>query len=231
MDTSSLQIRCEYFNPVNYNDFKALMQLCFADMGGEFACEEEMHLLSDLYPRGQIVAYHNGHMIGAVISRIVPLESYNKAHRQAEILDLNTYVADAAIGNALYGLDIFVHPDYRTIKLGHALYGKLIDEFTADNFTDFLGASRVSNYSRYASEMPLEEYVEKVKNREIKDGALSFHFYNGMKVFDVMYDFNEGDTVSMGCGVAMGCTNPHYDPTLPTYTERQQQLAKFLVHE
>lgn len=228
--TPTSNITFSYYQPSEYSKFRSLMQLCFSDMGGEYASEEEMTLLSDLYPRGQIMAYDNDVLIGAVISRIVPYESFNKAHTQAEILDLSRYINDAIIGNALYGLDIFVHPDYRTIKLGNTLYSKLITEFTSDNFTDFLGASRVSGYGKYKSEMSLETYVEKVRLREIKDGALSFHFYNGMVVFDVMYDFNIGDTASSGCGVAMGYTNLNYNPLQPVFSERQKQLTSLLVH-
>lgn len=231
--TNSLHqnIQFVYYTPAMYSAFQNLMKICFHDMGGEYASEEEMQLLHDLYPKGQIMAYDGTALIGAVISRIVPYESYNKAHTQAQILDLTTYVADAAVGNALYGLDIFVHPDYRAFKLGNTLYGKLLDEFSADNFTDFLGASLVSNYGKYAPQMSLEEYVENVKNRTIKDGALSFHLYNGMVIFDVMHDFNPSDLASLGCGVAMGHKNPNYNPNLPIYTERAMRLKKFLVHE
>jgi GNAT superfamily N-acetyltransferase len=229
MITTTSDIQFYYYKPSMYPAFKALMQHCFADMGGEFACEKEMTLLSNLYSRGQIVAFVEGKMVGGVISRIVPFESYNRAHTQAQILDLSTYVSDAEEGNALYGLDIFVHADYRRLKLGNALYIKLIEQYESDNFTDFLGASRVSNYANYAKRMSLRTYIEQVKNGEIKDGALSFHLHNGMEIFDVMYDFNEGDTMSSGCGVAMGVANAKYNPNLPTYKERKIRSKKFMA--
>lgn len=225
MATPLPSIHFTYYQHNQYDLFKALMQMCFADMGGECAPKREMQLLSSLYPQGQIMAWDGQTLAGAVISRIVPYEDFNKAHTQAAILDLDRYESDAAVGNALYGLDIFVHPDYRSAKLGHIMYGKLMEAFRAANFTDFLGASRVSNYAQYASEMTLEQYVAKVINKEIKDGALSFHLYNGMTIFDVMYDFNKGDTVSAGCGVAMGYANPHYNPALPVCPQRMPHLT------
>ncbi len=204
-----------------YSAFGNLMQTCFSDMGGEHASEEEMATLSYLFPGGQIVAMDGELMVGAVISRVVPYALYAKAHTQAQILDLASYVPDAMKGNALYGLDIFVHSAYRHLKVGHHLYNLLLEEFGRHNFTDFLGASRVSCYREYATRMGLEEYVRKVETREIKDKALSFHLFNGMKVLDVMHDFNPGDEASAGCGVAMGWSNPFYDPSLPIYPERK----------
>lgn len=215
------QLTYSYYNREMYGAFSSLMQNCFSDMGGEHASEEEMNTLSSLFSAGQIVAMHGGLMVGAVISRVVPYGPYAKAHTQAQILDLTSYVSDAREGNALYGLDIFVHPTYRHLKVGHHLYNLLIEEFTTHNFTHFLGASRVPCYHEYAATMSLGEYVEKVELHKIKDKALSFHLFNGMKVLDVMHDFNPGDEASVGCGVAMGWPNPFYDPSFPVYPERK----------
>jgi hypothetical protein len=219
MTITSNSIQFANYQHYQYNKFSALMQLCFTGMGGESASEEEMYLLSRLYPAGQILAWDGDILAGAVISRIVPYNDFNKAHKQAEILDLTRYEADAAVGNALYGMDIFVHPDYRG-ALGRRLYQQLMQAFTESNFTDFLGASLVSGYNQYAQDMSLATYVEKVIAREIKDGALSFHLNNGMTIFEVMHDFNPEDTASMGCGVAMGYANPNYNPALPICPER-----------
>lgn len=215
------QLTYGYYNGEMYSAFSSLMQNCFSDMGGEHASEEEMTTLTSLFYCGQLVAMHGGLMVGAVISRVVPYGLYAKAHTQAQILDLTSYVSDAREGNALYGLDIFVHPAYRHLKVGHHLYNLLIEEFARHNFTHFLGASRVPCYHEYAAAMSLEEYVRKVELLEIKDKALSFHLFNGMNVLDVMHDFNPGDKASVGCGVAMGWPNPSYDPSLPVYPERK----------
>jgi GNAT superfamily N-acetyltransferase len=223
-------IDLQYYSPRMYEAFKSLMQDCFADLGGDYATEEEMNLLSDLYPRGQIMAFDGKKLVGAVISRVVPFEKFSVAHTQEEVIDLDRYVSDAEEGNALYGLDIFVHADYRSLKLGKMLYDSLYEEFYDDNFEYFLGVSLLCGYAAHATEMSPWEYVKKVENGEIKDPALSFHLYNGMKVLDVMTDFHEGDIKSNGCGAVIGYQNPHYNEYMPTYEERAAYLSKFLVH-
>jgi hypothetical protein len=221
MSTSSTATRLATYQRDDYGQFSALMQLCYKNSGGESASEEEMNLLSSLYPAGQIVAWDGDRLVGATISRIVPYHDFNKPHRQADILDLTRYEADARIGNALYGMDIFVDPQYRGIT-GHRIYKKLMQAFTDSNFTDFVGASIVSGYNRYADNMTLETYVEKIMAKEIKDEAFSFHLsvLKSFTIFGVMHDFNPEDAASLGCGVAIGYTNPHYNPLLPVCPER-----------
>jgi hypothetical protein len=219
MTTSSTSIHLANYHPDSYSQFSSMMQLCYKDSGGESASEEEMNLLSSLYPAGQILAWDGDILAGATISRIVPYNDFNKAHRQADILDLNRYEADARIGTALYGMDIFVHPQYRG-RTGHILYKKLMQVIKDGNFPNFLGASILTDYSRYAHDMSLETYVEKVRTKEIRDGALSFHLNYGLTIFEVMYDFNPKDTASLGCGVALGYANPAYNPALPVCPER-----------
>lgn len=221
MTTSATPIRLATYQPEDYSQFSALMQLCYKNSGGESASEEEMHLLSSLYPAGQIVAWDGDTLMGATISRIVPYNDFSKPHRQADILDLTRYEADARVGNALYGMDIFIHPHYRGIT-GHRLYKRLMEVFADSNFPHFLGASIVSGYHRYADNMPLENYVEKVMDKAIKDEALSFHLsvLKKLTIFGVMHNFNPEDAASLGCGVALGYTNPQYNPSLPVCPER-----------
>lgn len=208
------------YRPELYPEFQELMQLCYADMGGEHASKEEMDLLSRLYPEGQILAMVDGKLAGAALARIVPAEKFLKPHRQSEVLDLSTYESDAMIGQAVYGMDIFVHPDYRTFKTANLLHQKTFEQVASDNFTDYLGASRVSNYAKYADTMSLEEYADQVRNRKILDRALSFHLFNKMELVDVIHHFNEGDVSSLGCGTVMRRRNTAYDPSRPVYPAR-----------
>lgn len=221
MTTVATPMRLATYQPEDYSQFSSLMQLCYKNSGGESASEEEMNLLSSLYPAGQIVAWDGDILVGATISRIVPYDDFSKPHRQADVLDLTRYQADARIGNALYGMDIFVNPQYRGIT-GHRIYKKLMQAFTDSNFTHFVGVSILSGYHRYADSLDLETYVEKVMAKAIKDEAFSFHLsvLKSVTVFGVMHDFNPQDAASVGCGVAIGYTNPHYNPALPVCPER-----------
>ncbi len=212
------------YEPKHYEAFKQLMQHCFNDMGSEFACEKEMSILNETFPEGQILAWHNDQLVGAVISRIVPYEDFNCAHTQDEILDLDRYYRDAEIGNALYGLDIFVHEEFRLLKLGAKLYAAILDACFSNNFSHFLGASRLPCFHLYSEQLSLEEYVAHVKAKLIKDGALSFHLYHQMEVIAYMDNFNALDLNSKSCGVAMARVNPFYNPALPTYSTISKKL-------
>lgn len=231
METQKTNIQLSHYRPEEYEEFKKLMQLCFDYIGGEFASEEEMTLLSNLYPEGQVVARDNGVLVGAYISRIVPYQKYCKAHTQDEILDLDTYIEDSVYGNAVYGLDIFVHPDYRRLKVGNVLYNRLFEEVSKRNFTDLLGVSLICNYGVLKNEMSLPIYINKVKCREVKDSVLSFHLSHNMKVLDAMDNYISSDELqNAGYAAVIGFENPYFNSNLPIYKERKNKNSKMLAY-
>lgn len=229
-NSTALNQNIEFVNyqAKHYEELKAVMQLSYACAGAQYPCEKEMNLLIKLYPQGQWVCLVDGKLAGCTIARIVPFEKYSKAHLLDEILDLDTYESDAENGNAVYGLDVVVHPDYRTLRLGKTLVEHQVNQAFKDNYQFFLGASRVSNFEAFSDQMNLKTYVQKVIDGELRDQALTFHLGNGMKVLDVMENFNPVDTESGACGVAMAIENPNYKQELQN--NRIIEMSDYLFH-
>lgn len=217
------------FRPYEAQDYEALknvMQECYADLGGAYAPEEEMSLLSTLYPRGQMVCLHEGTLVGAAISRLLPSSIYFKSHTQAEIINLDVYEKDTENGDTLYCMDVFVSPPYQRFKIGKQLMKLLTDVSVEDNLYSIMGNSRVSNYAPYAETMSLQEYAFKVKNRELIDSSLSFHYSNGFSYLCDNPNFCEDDIKSAGHGINLALLNPTFNPDLPVYPDRAANLAK-----
>ncbi len=224
MSTPSENLVFELYQPHHYQGLKETMQECFAELDESFADEEELDMLSALYPRGQIVCLLDGKVIGANIARVVPFEKYCKAHTQAECIDKDLFIPDFLLGDAVYGLDVFVDPQYQNLKIGKQLVEILVKHVFEDNFRCMMGISRTVNFAAHIHEMDCATYAEKVRNREIYDSALSFHIRNGMEFVNVSPNFSEDDVASAGFGIILQSPNPNFDPSKPIFPGRESRL-------
>ena len=71
-------------------------------------------------------------------------------------------------GDFLYGIDIFVDPDYREMRLGRRLYDARKELSENLNLKGIIIGGRIPGYAEYAEEMTPRQYILQVKNREIK---------------------------------------------------------------
>ncbi|TAF34945.1 MAG: hypothetical protein EAZ57_02145 [Cytophagales bacterium] len=222
---SNLEFRL--YHPMDYKVLKTVMQIAFSDMEGAFVGEEEMLILSGLYPRGQIVCLLDGKLIGATVSRVVASQRFTKPHTQADCSNMRHYLPDTIHGDALYGLDVFVLPAYQNLKIARKIVTLLKKHAYEDNFITVLGSSRVSGYAKYVNHMDCETYFNKVKSREIYDPALSFHLSCGMEYVCVNDKFSDEDVSSAGFGIILQQLNPDYKPELMIYPERRRNISRF----
>lgn len=223
------QLTFRLYAPQDYPALKHLMQCAFADIEGAYAPEEEMLLLHKLYPRAQVLCFFDDELIGANIGRIVPFDTYAAPHTQEECIDLTRFVPEAVVGDWVYGLDIFVHPQYQNLKIGKQVYDLFFRHVCADNFKGVVGICRAVNYLAHAHEMDLETYVAQVKARTLNDNVLSFHLRNGGEFVSISPNFCEDDLASGGYGVFLKFPNPDYRADLPIYPQRALALEEFLV--
>lgn len=223
------QLTFRLYEPQDYPALKHLMQLAFADIEGAYAPEEEMTMLYKLYPRALVLCFFDEELIGANLGRIVPIEPYAAPHTQEECIALERYVPEAATGEWVYGLDIFVHPQYQNLKIGKQIFEIFLHNVYADNFRGVVGISRAVNYLPHAHEMDLETYTAKVKARELNDSVLSFHLRNGAEFVSISPEFSDHDEASGGYGVFLKFDNPYFRADQPIYPGRAKALEEFLV--
>jgi GNAT superfamily N-acetyltransferase len=223
------QLTFRLYQEQDYPALKQLMQLAFADIEGAYAPEEEMTMLSRLYPRGQVLCFFDDELIGANLARIVPFETYAAPHTQEECIDLERYIPEAIVGDWIYGLDIFVHPQYQNLKIGKQVYELFYRNVCEDNFKGVVGICRAVNYLAHQHEMDLETYVAKVKARELNDNVLSFHLRNGGEFVSISPEFCDHDEASGGYGVFLKFPNPDYRPDQPIFPARLAILDELLV--
>jgi ribosomal protein S18 acetylase RimI-like enzyme len=211
----------------DYPALKKVMQLAFADMGSPYVLEQEMNMLSDLYPNGQIVAVSGDEIVGAVISRITDYNVFKQPHTVDYCSDTAVFIPEAKVGDAIYGMDVFVNPNTKHSRIGKKLVNELLQRVFEDNFRVFVGTSRVIGYHKYADQMDCQTYVENVKNRTLFDPVLCFHLSYGMQTAHITPYFADDDVLSVGHGVHIEMYNPQYNAQLPVFPERVFGLAKY----
>ncbi len=227
MKTPAQELSFELYQPHHAVGLKALMELCFADQQASMVSLEVIDHLAKLYPKGQIVCLLQGKIVGGCLSRVVPYAMYSQAHTQGDCLDTFRFDQDTWFGDSLYGLGVFVDPEYQNLKLGKKLMGMQMQSAFQDNFSCIVGSSRLVNFPAYMHDMDCETYLQKVKEGELFDRALSFHLSNGAQFVNASPNFSPTNFGAEGQGVVLSIPNPLYNPLRSIYPERAHALRKF----
>ena len=205
----------------DYSQLKALMETAYADLENPAMSQEEMELLQSIYPEGQILCFDGQRLIAASLNRIVATDKYVSNFTEEQTFNMSVYKSDAQANESVYALDFVVLPEYQSQRVGFQLRQVLHHQiFNVDNFIALVGVSRLSNYYQYQNEMDCETYVQKVKNRELRDPVLSFHLAHKMETRSILPNFNPNDKKSAGFGLSVILKNPYYNPLLPTYEKK-----------
>ncbi len=143
-----------------------------------------------LFPAGQMVALVDGKIVGGVASLIVSTGSDPyRQHTYGGITDGGYFHNHDRNGDTLYGADVYVDPDCQGKGIGAALYEarrRLCKEL---NLRRILAGGRLSSYSEVADQLTPEEYIEKVRNGEMRDQVLSFQLKQGFVVRGILRNY------------------------------------------
>src|SRR5690606_12500271 len=78
--------------------------------------------LIKIFPEGQLAVVVDDVVVGSALSLIVKYELFGDDHTYEEITGKYTFNTHTPKGNTLYGIDVFIRPDYRGMRLGRRLY-------------------------------------------------------------------------------------------------------------
>lgn len=195
----------------DYGDIRAIMDRVYRQMGGGWT-KQNFATQIRTFPEGQLCIEDNGRVVAAAFALIVKYRDFGDAHDYAEITgdaSLSTHDPD---GDVLYGVDVFVDPDYANMRLGRRLYDARKELCRNLNLRAILAGGRMPGYQDHAREMSPQVYVEKVKAREIYDPTLSFQLSNDFQVKRILRDYLPEDKESHGYATLLEWTNIYYEP-------------------
>lgn len=195
----------------DYTDIEYVQNRVYENIGGAIT-EKKFRTQLTVFPEGQICIEDNGKVVAAAFALIVDYDQFGDFHTYHEITG-NAYLSTHdPNGDVLYGVDIYVDPDYRSLRLGRRLYEARKELCRNLNLKAIIAGGRIPNYDKYAETMSPQDYIEKVKKKEIYDPTLTFQISNDFEVTQVLTEYLPADTESRGYATLLQWYNIYYDP-------------------
>ncbi|SFU29391.1 Predicted amidohydrolase [Pustulibacterium marinum] len=195
----------------------------------DFWEEDEIEKLLTIFPEGQLVILADDVVVGAALSIVVNLEDFKTNHTYNEITANSSFTTHNPDGSVLYGIEIFIHPDFRGMRLGRRLYDARKELCETLNLKSIVFAGRIPNYGKVSKECTPKEYIEKVRMRELHDPVLSFQLSNDFHVKRVMKGYLEGDLGSQEYAVLMEWNNIYYEESPKLINARKSVVRLGLI--
>lgn len=178
----------------------------------------------DAFPQGQLVAEYEGRVVGCTSSLIVLWDDWCDSHTWKEITAAGSFDNHNPQGRTLYGAEVFVDPDLRGKRIGHALYEGRRALCRAMNLKRIMACGRLPGYHKHAAAMSAEDYAKRVVWGDLRDPVLGFQLYEGFHYCGVIEDYLPEDRESCGNASLIVWLNPDYDPTRPTHIPEEIRL-------
>ena len=194
----------------DYPHIKNIMDRVYPSMDGAWTLNA-FGALIDNFPEGQICIEDKGTVVGAALAILVNADEFESRHSYEDVVDGGKMTAHDPDGNALYGVDIFVDPDFRGLRLGRRLYDARKELCEQLNLKSIIFGGRIPGYGQESDTMSPIAYIQKVKDGEIYDPVLSFQLSNDFHIKKVLKNYIPEDTQSDSYGVLMEWNNIYYE--------------------
>lgn len=209
-ETQSHQLILRNLTPEDYNDVATIMKRVYADAGGPWSRREFLSQI-DHFPEGQICIEDNGAVVAVALSVVVDYERYTDRHSYRQITADGYFSNHNPKGDTLYGADLFIHPDYQSMRLGRRLYDARKELCEKLNLYRIVIGGRIPNYEQHCNEMSPQRYIEQVRNKELHDPVLTFQLANDFHVRRLVKNYAPEDTESDAYAVILEWINTYYE--------------------
>jgi predicted amidohydrolase/GNAT superfamily N-acetyltransferase len=203
-------IELQYLTIHDYQELKQAMIEVYFNMQNTYWEESQIQSLITKFPEGQVVIKINGELAGCALSLMVDYDKFDHHHTYKEITGDYTFSTHSSVGDVLYGIDVFIKPEYRGLRLGRRLYDYRKELCEKLNLRGIAFGGRIPNYHKHAELISPKEYIEKVKRKEIYDPVLNFQISNDFHPSKVMKGYIEGDADSNDFAVLLEWDNVYY---------------------
>ncbi|NRR90172.1 bifunctional GNAT family N-acetyltransferase/carbon-nitrogen hydrolase family protein [Winogradskyella undariae] len=194
-------------------DFEELKSATLEAYGGvlnSYWKKDHIARLTSIFSEGQVVIRIDGQLAGCALSLIVDYDKIDDNHTYADIIEGDKFKNHDPEGDVLYGIDVFIKPEFRGLRLGRRLYDYRKELCENLNLKGIVFGGRMPNFHKYKDQYSPKEYIQKVKRKEIHDPVLNFQTSNDFHPLRIIKGYLEGDTASSEYAVLMEWDNIYY---------------------
>lgn len=210
MDINNIEnIELKYLTVDDFEELKAATLESYGGVLDSYWKKDHIQKLTTMFPEGQVVIKIDGNLAGCALSLIVDYDKIDDNHTYNDIISGESFKNHDPDGDVLYGIDVFIKPEYRGLRLGRRLYDYRKEICETLNLKSIVFGGRMPNYHKHRDLTP-KEYIERVKRKEIHDPVLNFQISNDFHPVRVLKNYLEGDTASSEYAVLMEWDNIFY---------------------
>lgn len=179
---------------------EALQRMVFSNLAEEELLHAEQYKKHiEIFPQGQFVALDGDKVVGATSTIRYYFDiNYLEHHTFFDIMGGGWFTTHDPNGEWLYGIDVSVHPGYRNKGIAKALYRARQYTVKQLGLKGQMTVGMLNGYAAVKNKMSIDEYYEKVRNKQIFDPTVSMQEKVGFKIIGLMKNYLNDPT----CGNA-----------------------------
>ena len=194
----------------DYDELREAMLKAYPAMSENIWSKKSIQKLIKIFPDGQICITVDEKIAAVCLSLIVQYELFGDDHNYKEITGNYTFNTHSETGNVLYGIEIFVDPKYRELRLARRLYDARKELCEKLNLKSIIVGGRIPNYHLHSAELLPREYIQQVRKKEIYDPVLSFQLANNFLPIKILKNYLPEDLHSEENAVLLQWNNIYY---------------------
>ncbi|MEZ4873904.1 MAG: bifunctional GNAT family N-acetyltransferase/carbon-nitrogen hydrolase family protein [Flavobacteriaceae bacterium] len=204
-------IELSFLNMEDYQELKEAMIQAYTTMPEMYWREHQIKTLIERFPEGQVVVKVNNQIAGCALSIMIDYEKFEDNHSYEAITGNYTFSTHTDEGDVLYGIDVFIKPEFRGLRLGRRLYDYRKELCERLNLRGVAFGGRIPNYHKYKDTLTPKEYIDKVRKKEIQDPVLNFQISNDFHPAKILKNYLVGDEASNDYAVLLEWDNVLYE--------------------
>ena len=209
--SQDVQIILRNLKLADYSHLKSAMIESYPHQDVDYWEKKNIEKLLEVFPDGQLCVEVNGVVVGIALSLIINSKKFATNHSYYEITGNDSFDTHDEKGDILYGIEVFVHPDYRGMRLARRLYDARKELCENLNLKSIMAGGRIPNYTTHAKSLSPRQYIEKVQNKELFDPVLTFQLANGFQVKKILKNYLPGDEQSKEFATLLEWPNIYYE--------------------
>jgi len=146
------KVELQLLRSSDYDELLDLMKACYPGISDPEWKKKHTDKLLSLFPQGQIIIRVDGQIRACALAFIIDYSLFEEKHFYVEITGNFSFSTHNPDGDVMYGLDLFVHPDFRGLRLGRRMYDYRKELCEELNLKGIVLGGRIPNYHKHHEE-------------------------------------------------------------------------------